>query len=62
MHLESTDAVITMPGGMNGWDVNSWEMSRNGAVTADWTYTISVLEGEEIEYKYVKGGAWIKKH
>lgn len=52
------DAVITMPGGMNGWDVNSWEMSRNGAVTADWTYTISVLEGEEIEYKYVKGGAW----
>lgn len=52
------DATITMPGVMNGWDVNSWEMSRNGAVTADWTYTISVLEGETIEYKYVKGGEW----
>lgn len=52
------DATITMPGLMNGWDVNSWEMSRNGAVTADWTYTISVLEGETIEYKYVKGGEW----
>lgn len=52
------DATITMPGAMNGWDVNSWEMSRNGAVTADWTYTISVLEGETIEYKYVKGGEW----
>ena len=36
------DATITMPGAMNGWDVGSWEMSRNGAVTTDWTYTISV--------------------
>lgn len=52
------DAKITMPGAMNGWDVGSWEMSRNGAVTSDWTYTISVLEGETIEYKYVKGGSW----
>ena len=52
------DAVITMPGAMNGWDVNSWEMSRNGAVTTDWSYTISVLEGETIEYKYVKGCSW----
>lgn len=52
------DATITMPGAMNGWDVGSWEMSRNGAVTTDWTYTISVLEGETIEYKYVKGGSW----
>lgn len=52
------DATITMPGAMNGWDVSSWEMSRNGAVTTDWTYTISVLEGETIEYKYVKGGNW----
>ena len=52
------DATITMPGAMNGWDVNSWEMSRNGAVTTDWSYTISVLEGETIEYKYVKGTDW----
>ncbi|MBP3914743.1 LPXTG cell wall anchor domain-containing protein, partial [Clostridium sp.] len=52
------DAVITMPGAMNGWDVNSWEMSRNGAVTTVWSYTISVLEGETIEYKYVKGCSW----
>ena len=52
------DATITMPGAMNGWDVGAWEMSRNGAVTTDWTYTISVLEGETIEYKYVKGGDW----
>ena len=52
------DTKVTMPGAMNGWDVGSWEMSRNGAVTTDWTYTISVLEGETIEYKYVKGGSW----
>ena len=52
------DAKVTMPGAMNGWDVGSWEMSRNGAVTSDWTYTISVLEGETIEYKYVKGESW----
>lgn len=52
------DAKVTMPGQMNGWNVDAWEMSRNGAVTTDWTYTISVLEGEEIEYKYVKGGQW----
>lgn len=52
------DATITMPGAMNGWDVGAWEMSRNGAVTTDWTYTISVLEGETIEYKYVKGSSW----
>lgn len=55
------DATITMPGAMNGWDVGSWEMSRNGAVTTDWTYTISVLEGETIEYKYVKGGSWAQE-
>ena len=36
-------------------------MSRNGAVTTDWTYTISVLEGETIEYKYVKGGSWAQE-
>ena len=55
------DATITMPGAMNGWDVGYWEMSRNGAVTTDWTYTISVLEGETIEYKYVKGGSWAQE-
>lgn len=55
------DATITMPGAMNGWDVGSWEMSRNRAVTTDWTYTISVLEGETIEYKYVKGGSWAQE-
>ena len=52
------DTKVTIPGTMNGWNVDSWEMSRNGAVTTDWTYTVSVLEGEEIEYKYVKGGSW----
>ena len=52
---------LRFSGAMNGWDVGSWEMSRNGAVTTDWTYTISVLEGETIEYKYVKGGSWAQE-
>ncbi|KAF6509688.1 Maltodextrin glucosidase [Geobacillus stearothermophilus] len=33
-------------------------MSRNGAVTPDWQFTVEVQEGETITYKYVKGGSW----
>ncbi|WP_142288222.1 alpha-amylase family glycosyl hydrolase [Bacillus sp. EAC] len=49
---------ITIPNSMNGWDTNAWEMSHNGAVTADWEYTVEVQEGTDITYKYVRGGTW----
>nr|WP_233143926.1 alpha-amylase family glycosyl hydrolase [Lottiidibacillus patelloidae] len=50
--------TITIPNSLNGWNTGAWEMSRNGAVTADWEYTVEVQEGTEITYKYVKGGSW----
>ncbi|WP_430510403.1 alpha-amylase family glycosyl hydrolase [Gottfriedia solisilvae] len=49
---------VTIPNSMNGWDTNAWEMSHNGAVTADWEYTVELQEGTEITYKYVRGGTW----
>ncbi|KAA0548562.1 amylopullulanase [Bacillus sp. BGMRC 2118] len=49
---------LTMPNSLNGWNTGAWEMSRNGAVTADWEYTVDVQEGTEITYKYVKNGSW----
>ena len=52
------DTTVTIPGSANDWNTNAWEMSRNGAVTTDWTYTTYIQEGESIDYKYVKGGAW----
>ncbi|MCA1032042.1 amylopullulanase [Bacillus timonensis] len=51
-------ANVTMPNSLNGWNTGAWQMSRNGAVTADWEYTVEVQEGTEITYKYVKGGSW----
>ena len=52
------NTTVNMPGSMNGWNTGAWEMSRNGAVTADWEYTVDVQEGTEITYKYVKGNSW----
>ncbi|MCP8969339.1 pullulanase X25 domain-containing protein [Ectobacillus ponti] len=49
---------ITMPGSANGWNNGAWEMSRNGAVTPDWEYTVELQEGTEVTYKYVKGSSW----
>ncbi|MPQ44094.1 alpha-amylase family glycosyl hydrolase [Clostridium tarantellae] len=52
------DTKITIPASLNNWNTNSWEMSRNGAVTTDWSYTTYIQEGETIEYKYVKDNSW----
>ncbi|WP_064093060.1 pullulanase X25 domain-containing protein [Rossellomorea aquimaris] len=52
------NTTISMPGSVNGWNTGAWEMSRNGAVTADWEYTTEVQEGTEITYKYVKSNSW----
>lgn len=52
------DVKITIPGSKNGWNTSAWEMSRNGAVTNDFEYTIEAQEGEVITYKYVKGASW----
>lgn len=52
------NSTLTIPNSINGWNTGAWEMSRNGAVTADWQYTVEVQEGTEITYKYVKNGSW----
>ncbi|HWO75138.1 MAG TPA: alpha-amylase family glycosyl hydrolase [Bacillus sp. (in: firmicutes)] len=52
------DTKITIPSSENGWNTGAWEMSRNGAVTTDWTFTKEFPEGTEITYKYVKNGSW----
>ena len=52
------DTRITIPNSLNGWNTGAWEMSRGGAVTPDWQYTVEVQEGTEITYKYVKAGSW----
>jgi hypothetical protein len=49
---------VTIPNSINGWNTNAWEMSHNGAVTADWEYTVELQEGTDITYKYVRGGTW----
>ncbi|WP_417624757.1 alpha-amylase family glycosyl hydrolase [Paenactinomyces guangxiensis] len=49
---------ITIPGNKNGWNTGAWEMTRGGAVTNDYEYTIEAQEGEVLSYKYVKGGTW----
>ncbi|KPD00177.1 Amylopullulanase precursor [Geobacillus sp. BCO2] len=49
---------VKIPNSLNGWNTGAWEMSRNGAVTPDWQFTVEVQEGETITYKYVKGGSW----
>lgn len=49
---------ITMPGSKNGWNTGAWEMTRGGAVTNDYEYTIEAQEGEVLTYKYVKNGSW----
>ncbi|MGM7702728.1 alpha-amylase family glycosyl hydrolase [Pseudalkalibacillus sp. Hm43] len=52
------DAKVNMPNSLNGWNTNAWEMSRNGAVTPDWEYTVEMQVGEVLTYKYVKGNSW----
>ncbi|MFC7440442.1 alpha-amylase family glycosyl hydrolase [Laceyella putida] len=52
------DVNITIPNSENGWNTEAWTMSRNGAVTNDFEYTTELPEGEQITYKYVKGGSW----
>ncbi|RFU66511.1 alpha-amylase family glycosyl hydrolase [Bacillus sp. V59.32b] len=54
-------AKITIPGSKNGWNTGAWEMTRNGAVTNDYEYTIEAQEGEVLTYKYVKDGSWDKE-
>lgn len=54
-------AKITIPGSKNGWNTGAWEMTRNGAVTNDYQYTIEAQEGEVLTYKYVKDGSWDKE-
>ncbi|MBS4196254.1 alpha-amylase family glycosyl hydrolase [Lederbergia citri] len=51
-------ATITIPGSKNSWNTGAWAMTRGGAVTSDYEYTIEALEGEELTYKYVKNGTW----
>ncbi|WP_054752853.1 alpha-amylase family glycosyl hydrolase [Piscibacillus salipiscarius] len=52
------DATLTIPNSMNGWNTSAWEMSRAGAVTPDWQYTVEAQVGEVITYKYVRDGSW----
>ncbi|WP_244527511.1 alpha amylase N-terminal ig-like domain-containing protein [Lihuaxuella thermophila] len=52
------DVNITIPSSKNGWNTGAWEMTRAGAVTNDYEYTIEALEGEVITYKYVKNASW----
>jgi len=49
---------ITIPNGKNGWNTGAWEMTRAGAVTPDYEYTVEMPEGESLTYKYVKNGTW----
>lgn len=49
---------ITMPGSQNGWNTGAWQMTRAGAVTNDYEYTVEAQEGEVLTYKYVKNGTW----
>ncbi|MEH6939589.1 alpha-amylase family glycosyl hydrolase [Bacillus sp. JJ664] len=51
-------AQINIPNSINGWNTGAWSMSRNGAVTPDWEYTIEVEEGTEITYKYTRDNTW----
>jgi glycosidase len=51
-------SALTIPNSINGWNTGAWEMSRNGAVSADWEFTTEVQAGTEITYKYVKNGDW----
>ncbi|MBM7660747.1 hypothetical protein JOC85_001519 [Bacillus mesophilus] len=49
---------ITIPGSKNGWNTGAWQMTRAGAVTNDYEYTVEAEEGEVLTYKYVKNGTW----
>lgn len=49
---------ITIPGSKNGWNTGAWTMTRGGAVTNDYEYTIEAQEGEVLTYKYVKNSTW----
>ncbi|MFC0187031.1 alpha-amylase family glycosyl hydrolase [Fictibacillus aquaticus] len=51
-------ASISIPGSGNGWNTGAWTMTRGGAVTNDYEYTIEAQEGEVLTYKYVKNASW----
>ncbi|MGG1676129.1 alpha-amylase family glycosyl hydrolase [Neobacillus sp. NRS-1170] len=51
-------AKVNIPGTLNGWNTSAWEMSRNGAVTPDWEYTVELEEGTELIYKYTRDNSW----
>lgn len=56
----SLEESITIPGSFSDtqWNVNSHEMTRGGAVTPDYTYTMEIEPGREIYYKYVRNNTW----
>lgn len=51
-------AQVNIPNSLNGWNTSAWSMSRNGAVTPDWEYTMDLEEGTEITYKYTRDNTW----
>jgi hypothetical protein len=51
-------AQMNIPNSLNGWNTGAWSMSRNGAVTPDWEYTVELEEGTEITYKYTRDNTW----
>ncbi|MBT2697431.1 fibronectin type III domain-containing protein [Bacillus sp. ISL-40] len=51
-------AQVNIPGSLNGWNTSAWTMSRNGAVTPDWEYTVELEEGTELTYKYTRDNTW----
>ncbi|QIZ06675.1 amylopullulanase [Priestia megaterium] len=51
-------AQVNIPGSLNGWNTSAWTMSRNGAVTPDWEYTVELEEGTELTYKYTRDNSW----
>jgi glycosidase len=52
------DAQLTIPGSLNGWNTSEWQMTRGGAVTTDWSYTVKLPVGTDLTYKYVRDGTW----
>ncbi|WP_094551789.1 alpha-amylase family glycosyl hydrolase [Petroclostridium xylanilyticum] len=52
--------TITIPGSFpdTQWNTNSHEMTRGGAVTPDYTFTIKLKAGTEVYYKYVRNNSW----
>ncbi|HET7580327.1 MAG TPA: alpha-amylase family glycosyl hydrolase [Bacillales bacterium] len=51
-------ATLTIPNNLNGWNTGAWEMSRNGATSPDWSYSVKLPVGTKISYKYARGNSW----